>query len=411
MNKRTVRRIMNLGWLLVTAGAFLLIMTTCSAPTLYSVSSGIAALTALSLTLGAGGVVAFHAGRWLKGVPSGPIRLIPIWAMIGIFALLLYLLGASISVHSSSPSLFIPPIMLLSAVLPPLWSLSWFMGQDTGRVTWRRGLVAFAGGATLGVLVALLLEILFPTVILALVLDLADIALDRVNSLLSALANQDVASALTSSGFIFAFVQLAIIAPLAEELAKPLVTLPLLRHLNRRDAFLIGAFAGAGFAGLENVIYATSGISFAVGILAIRALGAAIHPLGSGFVTLGWRGVLRREPEAWSAWLQRFAVAAGVHALWNGGSLLVITLAGARFFGELPPELDILGLSAGGTTLALLLVLGLAALWAGRSLTREEERPVVATITPSDRSIAIWAFACLVVLVPAGIAGLKVLFW
>jgi RsiW-degrading membrane proteinase PrsW (M82 family) len=410
MNKRTVRWIMNLGWLLVTAGTFVLLTIVCSLSYRTSISENIAALTALVLTLGAGGVVAWHASRSLKAVPSGLVRLVPIPALIGIFVLLLFLMTNSISAPWFASHLFVPPAMLVAALLPPLWSLSWFMGQDPGGVTWRRGLVALAGGATLGVLVALILEILFPTIILALVFDLADPVLDRANELLSALADRDIASAFTSSGFVYAFVQLAIIAPLAEELAKPLVTFPLLRHLNRRDAFLVGAFAGAGFAALENVIYATSGISFAIGILAVRALGGAVHPLGAGFVALGWRRVLNGEPGAGSTWLRRFAAAAGVHALWNGGSLIVITLAGAEFFGAMPPELDLLGVSAAGITLALLVVLGLGALWAGRSLARDEDRPLVVPAPPSDRAIAIWAFACLLVLVPAGIASLKLLF-
>ena len=91
--------------------------------------------------------------------------------------------------------------------------------------------------------------------------------------------------------------------------------------------------------------------------------------------------------------------------------MLVIALAGASFFGEAPPELDILGLSAAATSLALILVLGLGALWAGRSLTREDERPARSALIPSDRSVAIWAVACLAVIVPTGIAGLKLLFW
>jgi len=105
-----------------------------------------------------------------------------------------------------------------------------------------------------------------------------------------------------------------------------------------------------------------------------------------------------------------------MHALWNGGSLLVITLAGAQFFGELPPEIDVLGLSAAGTTLALLMVLGLIALWLGRSITQRTEFPstskdesVITDFTLSDKSVAIWALTCLVAIVPAGIAGLRLL--
>jgi hypothetical protein len=105
-----------------------------------------------------------------------------------------------------------------------------------------------------------------------------------------------------------------------------------------------------------------------------------------------------------------------MHALWNGGSLLVITLAGAEFFGELPPEIDVLGLSAAGTTLALLIILGLFALWLGRSIARGAENsspldvePIAVNFTLSDRSVAIWALACLGAIVPAGIAGLQLL--
>ena len=128
---------------------------------------------------------------------------------------------------------------------------------------------------------------------------------------------------------------------------------------------------------------------------------------------MGWRDVLCGEKDAGKNWWKRFGIAVAVHAVWNGGSLLVITLGGARFFGGLPPEIDILGLSAAGTTLAFLIILGLSALWIGRAYghnkpflpsvgTTDEERFVL-----SDRAVAIWAIACLIAIVPAGIAGLK----
>ena len=77
---------------------------------------------------------------------------------------------------------------------------------------------------------------------------------------------------------------------------------------------------------------------------------------------------------------------------------------------------NVLGLSAAGTTLALLMILGLAAFWLGRAigqstklphdLERENARP---DFVLSDRAVAIWALACLVTIVPAGIAGLQLL--
>jgi len=224
-----------------------------------------------------------------------------------------------------------------------------------------------------------------------------------------------VASALTNPAFIYLFLELALIAPLAEELAKPLVILPLVKRLDEKQTFWLGALAGAGFAALENVIYASTGQSFWAGILLVRALGGALHPLCAGLVALGWRAVLLKQPDAGKQWLLRFGTAFLIHAVWKGGSLLVITLAGANFFGELPPAIDLLGLSTAGATLAFLLLLGLSALWIGRIYGHGERFPFSGEGTapeqqdflPSDRALAIWALVCLAAIVPAGIAGLK----
>ncbi len=376
---------------------------------------GLGGFTLVTITVGLGGIALWHGLRSLQGKVSKPLQLAPVWIIGGAFSLFVAA-GLFISENDFATGLLFPPLLLIAAALPSLLAVSWFIQQNPGGLTWRRGSMAFAGGATVGVLVAIVLEILFPTIILALVFDLADIVVSRVEQLFEALAGKDIATAITSPGFIYLLVQIAVISPLAEELAKPLVTLPLISRLPRRDAFLVGAMAGAGFAALENVLYAGFGFYFWAGILVVRALGGAIHPLGSGLVALGWRDVLRGEAKAWLNWFRRFGIAAGIHALWNGGSLLVITLAGARFFGELPPKIDVLGLSAAGTTLALLVILGLVALWLGHSVAQRLEipitpssEPVKADFTFSDRSIAIWALLCLVAIVPAGITGLQLL--
>jgi len=376
---------------------------------------GLVGFSLAVLTLGVGIVAFIHASVSLKAKPSKQLRLPPIWTFVGVFGLLMTL-GIIIAEFEVAAGLFFPPILWIVAAAPPLWAIAWFARATPETFTWRRGVMAFVGGATVSVLIALVLEILFPTVILSLVFDLADFVMENAENALDSLGGSDIASALTSRGFIFIFIQIAVIAPLAEEIAKPLVTLPLIRQLTKRDTFLVGAMAGAGFATLENVLYAGFGFSFWAGIILVRALGGALHPLGSGLVALGWRGILRNEKDAWTNWFIRFGIAAGVHALWNGGSLIVLTLAGAQFFGELPPEIDVLGLSAGGTTLALLIILGLAALWAGRhfgepasSQDVRDEIPLERDYVLSDRALAIWAFAFLAAIVPAGIAGLQLL--
>lgn len=366
----------------------------------------------LVVLLGGGWSVFWHGYRSLRNKPSTALHFPAAWVFAGVFALTLAL-GLLTALESVAGLLF-PPTLVFAAALPPLAAVSWFANRQAGGITWRRGLTAFIGGGTVGVGIAIVLEILLPAIVLALVFGLADPVLDELDWLFNALAGERIAEAVTSRAFLILFIQVAIIAPLAEELAKPLITLPLLRHLSRRDTFLIGAFAGAGFAALENVIYAGFGFAFWGGILLVRALGGAIHPLGAGLTALGWRDVLLGKPNAGRNLLARFGLAAGMHALWNGGSLLVLTLAGAQFFGDLPPEIDVLGLSAAGTTLALLVILGLIALWLGRNAVRQFEPETESKMTPSDftisnRSAALWGLTCLAAVVPAGVAGLQLL--
>ncbi len=437
------RTVMTIGLVMIIIGTPFTINLFCIVPLVFINSRtedvviyGVISLMIALLTLGVGTAAFLHGRSSLKDKPSKHLRFPshPI-VMAGLFIFLLGL-GSVAKAAGVGAMIIFPPILLAAAALPPLWSVAWMIPQSVGikskneikepsdteqvqedttqpSLTWRRGLLAFAGGATVSVFIAILLEILLPIIIFALVFNLADTVADSLQVVFRELSNKDVADALTNRGFIYLFIQLAIIAPLAEEIAKPLVVLPLVRNLNKQETFWVGALAGAGFAALENVIYATSGFYIWSGILFVRALGGALHPLGSGLVAQGWRDVILREKDAGKNWWKRFGIAATVHAMWNGGSLLVITLGGARLFGSMPPEIDILGLFAAGTTVAFLIILGLSALWIGRAYghdklilptesTTDEERFV-----PTDRAVAIWAIACLIAIVPAGIAGLK----
>ncbi|MBI5950850.1 MAG: PrsW family intramembrane metalloprotease [Chloroflexi bacterium] len=435
--------IMTISLILILVGLPLSIGFLCVAVPSYSdlgIILGAFSFLAVVLTLGVGLVTLIHISSSIGNKPSKPMLLPPMPLMIGVFVLLLMVAVPIFIIGDALAGFFFPPLLILLAALPPLWAVAWFMSTDSvtdtrtkpdltadlstttmltddtsGRhITWRRGTMAFIGGGTIGVFVALLLEILLPVIVFALVFDLADVAFDRLDNLFDALAGSRISEALTNRGFIYIFIQLAVIAPLAEEIAKPLALLPILRQLNRREAFLLGAFAGAGFAAVENVIYAASGDEIWSGILLVRALGGALHPLGAGLMALAWRDILNREPNAASNWLTRFAIAVGVHAAWNGGSLLVITLGGAGFFGELPDEIGILGVSAAGGMLAFLILLGIAALWIGRAFGRGESPSLFpaneqtgASLPPSERTLAIWALACLTAIVPIGIAGLS----
>lgn len=365
-----------------------------------------AAIAFLSITLifASGFVVMWHFTQSLWNNPAPLINFWSGWVFPGVFGLLI-LLGLILQ----DMVVLFPPVLWLLAACPPLGAVAWFAGRQSQGITWRRGVVSFIGGGTLGVGVTLVLGFIVSFSLIAF-LDLTQAVFNLLDNTLGLLTNHKVAELLFDPEFIFLFFQIAIIAPFIEELAKPLIMLPLARYLSQRQAFLIGAIAGAGFATLENVIYVGLSLRFWVGIILLRALGAAIHPVGSGLMGIAWRDWLCGEPGAFYNWLKRFRMATGIHALWNGGSLIVLVLGQAVFSGRVSIDIGVLGFSVGGITLATLFILGLVALWLGRhtanELQLEPEKnlfSITAGFVLSDRTMAIWGFACLAIIVPAGI--------
>jgi len=397
-------------------------------------SLGAAALMAVGLACG--GMMLFQGSSALGGGTSRRLHLPPLWGVVGGFVLAL-VTGLGLWQIEGVAPLLAPWFIVAAGALPPLAAVVWAVNGRPGWLTWRRAGVAFSAGATVSVLLAILFEILVPYTILWLLLDLGEPVLDALEGLVDLLAGGEVARALTSPGFLLALFELALVAPLAEEFVKPLVVLPLLRGTeSRREVFLLGAAAGAGFAALENVIYALAGGRYWGGILTLRALGAAVHPLGAGLTALAWHAILRRkqvfqtsassvEPKKPGFWVGGFALAVGQHALWNGGLALWMALSGATFFGPEPWEADVMGVSITVGLLALIALEGVA-LWMGtRALSRwldldlNKDAPETGATSrgfpageglPTERAIALWAVVCLLVLLPVGLAALQALW-
>ncbi len=390
-------------------------------------SLGLATLMVVGLVCG--WMMLTQGNSALSKKPTRLVRLPPLWAMVGGFFLALAT-GLGLWTMEGIAPLFGPWFIVAAAALPPLAAVVWATEDRPGWLTWRRVSVAFSAGVTISVLLAIVLEILVPLAIVGLLLDLGDPVLDAVEGLLNLLAGGEVAHALTSPGFLVALFELAVVAPLVEEFVKPLVVLPLLKGMkSRRDVFLLGAVAGAGFAALENVVYALVGTRYWGGILLLRALGAAVHPLGAGLTALAWHSILTRRNQVFSAseatkpgfLLNGFALAIGQHALWNGGLVLWMALAGATFFGPAPAEADVMGISVAVGLLALIALEGVALWMAIRALSRrlDLDEDVPGTIAgregiagiemPTERAIALWAVVCLLVLLPVGLAALQAL--
>lgn len=377
-----------------------------------SVEEGLVLFVLLAVGTVCGGGMFWHALQSLSGKPSRPLHLPPVWALVGGFVLsMATALGlARIRV---ADVLLAPPFIVAAAALLPIAAVAWAVDRRPEGVTWRRAWVAFAAGGTVSVLLAVVLEILVPYAILWGILDLGEPIRRAVEELVQLLAEQDVARALTRPVFLIGMAQYAVVGPLVEETVKAVVLLPLLwgrgASISRREAFLLGTAAGAGFAVVEDLVYALGGGWG--GVLAVRALGAAVHPLGTGLTALTayllkpGRG--ERRPPRWAAgfglaWLQ--------HGVWNGGTLLWSALSGTSFFG-ITPRGRVIGTGIAVGLLALLAVWGVAMAWGLRVVSRwlgKEEVSPYPTLPemPEERAIALWAVISLILLLPLGLIRL-----
>jgi RsiW-degrading membrane proteinase PrsW (M82 family) len=132
---------------------------------------------------------------------------------------------------------------------------------------------------------------------------------------------------LASPWILLLMVDVAVVAPLTEEAGKALGAFWFAPPRDRREAFLAGVSAGAGFAVVENVLYAGLAATFGgpwQAVVLARTLGAAVHPLASGLVAVGVQD--GREGRGTGALLRGYGAGVGVHALWNG-SLVVLAVA------------------------------------------------------------------------------------
>jgi RsiW-degrading membrane proteinase PrsW (M82 family) len=363
--------------------------------------------------LGGGGLVTYFAARSMTKAQAAPLRLPPVWALAGGFVLALTV-GLGLWRAGVSTAFLMPIFAALAAALAPLAVTAWVVGRQPGGVTARRGWVSLGLGATASTGAAYLLNTLLPAAVLFLVSGLADTLLPQARELLHALQFGSLTEELLSPWFLAALVEVAVIAPLVEELVKPLPLLPLLKRLESpRDALLLGVLAGAGFAIVEDILYAAMFGESWGGLLTVRALGAALHPFGAGLMAVAWWRVLRREPGAAGLWARNYGLAVGAHVLWNGTCVVAVAVANVWFQGW---EVDVLGVTDAAVVLALLAIEGIGLLAALRALVRrwqpmaEAGEPVPLSGVPTERAIAVWGLVCLVVLLPVGLGVFKALW-
>lgn len=283
-------------------------------------------------------------------------------------------------------------LLLVRAVLAP----------PTGS---RPGIGSFVLGATLVPVGVLLLGAAVTGALVAVVDPLRDAVVDLSSELT---VDTDFVEVLFAGWAFFLLVELAIVAPLLEETLKPFGAL-LARPRSRTEALLFGAAAGAGFAAIENILYATGwfwGGDWWVSISVVRMSGSALHLLGTGLVVLAIFEVSRPKDERLISLPTAYGTALAIHAVWNGSIAVSIVLFAGHDRLGLPD--DRLGWGVALTVLlaAFGVVLIAALLVVARLVRNDEPLHQIGSMESFTQpaAVAVWVLLTACLLVPVGIA-------
>ena len=293
---------------------------------------------------------------------------------------------------------------VLAASLPPIVPLALASRRLVWATTWRRAIFGFCVGGLLSTTLTLLVSGVVGLVAYALILPLRQVVAQ-------VMASPDLERLFFSRALAVAMIGTAVVAPIVEELTKPIGALLLGRRLRSpAEAFLVGMAGGVGFAAVENILYESSGARLWAAIATLRGVGGVLHPLNAGLVALGWYGVMKGTgPGRWGRLLALYGLAVGIHALWNGGLTLLLSAAGAYFFATDSWRVDVYGIGQPGIVLVFM-VLESIALWrllvlVSNRLAGGADAAVESGLRlhlERPRRLALWATAVLVIVVPIG---------
>jgi RsiW-degrading membrane proteinase PrsW (M82 family) len=295
-----------------------------------------------------GGFSLYHSIRGLLRKPSANIILPWFWIFLVLYLLVIgvgYALQANgLEVQYLPLTIF---LIVLSAIFPVLALAAYTVRRlrfPQWPTTWRRFTLAITSGATLGIGLALLLEL----GLLILVLR------SQATNFEQYLTNPNTPSNNSFGTFALIFLVVAIIGPFVEETVKPLgVAFYIGRVRNAAEAFTLGMAAGIGFAMVETVGYIGSGYQDWLAVALERTAAGLLHGFGAGMVALGWYYLThaqdRPKRKAFGCW----AYAVFQHLVWNGTAVLAFLPAPAG------PALNNFTINLGFTVLPFLELLNI----------------------------------------------------
>lgn len=362
-------------------------------------------IAAVYLGLFCGILAVVHGMGSISGRPSSTLKL-PAFHLFWLALALVLALGNLVINLDLAVDFLFPPLFALGAALSVFAVLAWAFRGLNWPITWRQASLAFICGSTLAIFTALLFEMTVPY--------LAYLLLEPFEYLADGIAElgwgaPGFIERIFASPLILVFlVFTAIEAPIPEEFAKAL-SIPIFgrdRITNERQAFAIGLASGAGFAILENMLYEgmyaqSNGWAWG-GITLLRAVGSVLHPLGTGIIALGW---FRMRAGGTGKLFKAYLLSVGLHTLWNGGFEPLVYLTGLDYFAGEGPSLTIYGETLNILLIGYLILLAAGLWWLMRRIVRELSQGVQADLAPasvSKKSIAVWAVACALVIIPIG---------
>ena len=193
--------------------------------------------------------------------------------------------------------------------------------------SWRRLVLALVSGATLSIILASILEF----VIQLILVGSQSAALSRVLN--------DPNYNPSPSLYSILLIMLAVVAPIVEELVKPLAVVILIgRVKSKAEAFALGLACGIGFNLVETTGYISSGTGGDwLHIALIRSGAGLLHGFGAAMMALGWYIFTHKEEGRWARRIL-LGLSCGLyamfqHAIWNGSvGLLLIPGPIGNFF-------------------------------------------------------------------------------
>lgn len=281
-----------------------------------------------------GGYGLYHSIRsvFLRKL-SADFKMPTFWLFV---ALYLGVLGAGYELRAQGLDTTNEPLViiliLLAGLMPALAVLALgnrrlhFPKGASWPTSWRRFTIAIVSGATLGVLVAGILEFVF---------QVAIVRGQGINPYVC-LTNPSAPQCQNPQIYNLLLITVAIVAPLVEEAVKPLAAVILIgRVRSAAEAFVLGLACGIGFDLIETSGYISSTYPDWLSTALIRTGAGLLHGFGAAMVVLGWYYLTHpgknRALKALGCWL--YAVVQ--HAIWNGSwGLLLLPGTAGQFFNN-----------------------------------------------------------------------------